>query len=58
MSGVPLLAFIAGFFLDWISIVLLLVPIFAPLSGRLSPADTAATQGFMQKAGWPPPSRA
>ncbi|MGE0734090.1 MAG: TRAP transporter large permease subunit [Alphaproteobacteria bacterium] len=28
---VLLLAFVAGFFLDWISIVLILVPIFAPL---------------------------
>ncbi|MGE0717035.1 MAG: TRAP transporter large permease subunit [Alphaproteobacteria bacterium] len=31
LAIVLLLAFIAGFFLDWISIVLILVPIFAPL---------------------------
>ena len=31
MLIVLLLAFIAGFFIDWISIVLILVPIFAPL---------------------------
>jgi tripartite ATP-independent transporter DctM subunit len=31
MGIVLLLAFIAGFFIDWISIVLILIPIFAPL---------------------------
>jgi TRAP-type mannitol/chloroaromatic compound transport system permease large subunit len=31
MCVVLLIAFIAGFFLDWISIVLILVPIFAPI---------------------------
>jgi tripartite ATP-independent transporter DctM subunit len=31
LVAVLLLAFIAGFFIDWISIVLILVPIFAPL---------------------------
>lgn len=31
LAIVLLLAFIAGFFIDWISIVLILVPIFAPL---------------------------